>query len=238
MTRLAAAATCAENGGIAGLNYRNQATWNADWIGAHTWNAAATYVSGANSIKIGYQGAYHEDNRTQDGGSNDLTYRFNNGIPNQLTQRLEPYKTFSRVRYNALYVQDQLTRGRLTMSGALRYDHSWSYYPEQSIGGPGARFLPVQFTWAESKGVIGYNDITPRMGVAYDLFGTGKTAIKFNAGKYLEAAVNGNGNYSALLPSSRIDLTQIASVDRLERQLRSRLRSAERRGAEPDRHRW
>jgi hypothetical protein len=27
-------------------------------------------------------------------------------------------------------------------------------------------------------------------------------------GKYLEAAVNGNGNYSALLPSARIDLTQ------------------------------
>jgi hypothetical protein len=200
--------SCAENGGIAGLNYRNQAFWNADWIGAHTWNAAATYVSGANSIKIGYQGAYHADNRNQEGGTNDLTYRFNNGIPNQLTQRLEAYRTYSRVRYNALFVQDQLTRGRLTMTGALRYDHSWSYYPEQSIGGPGVRFLPVQFTWDETKGVIGYNDITPRMGVAYDLFGTGKTALKFNAGKYLEAAVNGNGNYSALLPSSRIDLTQ------------------------------
>ena len=75
--------SCAENGGIAGLNYRNQSFWNADRIGAHTWNAAATYVSGANSIKIGYQGAYHADNRNQEGGTNDLTYRFNNGIPNQ-----------------------------------------------------------------------------------------------------------------------------------------------------------
>ena len=200
--------TCAQNGGIAGLNYRNQSFWNADWIGAHTWNAAATVVSGSNSIKVGYQGAYHADNRAQEGGTNDLTYRFNNGIPNQLTQRLEAYRTYSRVRYNALFVQDQFTRGRLTLSGALRYDHSWSYYPEQSIGGPGVRFLPNQLTWEESKGVIGYNDITPRVGVAYDVFGNGKTAVKFNLGKYLEAAVNGNGNYSALLPSSRIDLTQ------------------------------
>jgi hypothetical protein len=200
--------TCAQNGGIAGLNFRNQNTWNADWIGAHTWNAAATLVSGSNSIKIGYQGAYHADNRAQEGGTNDLTYRFNNGIPNQLTQRLEAYRTYSRVRYNALFVQDQWTRGRLTMTGALRYDHSWSYYPEQSIGGEGVRFLPTKFTWAESKGIIGYNDITPRAGVAYDVFGNGKTAVKFNVGKYLEAAVNGNGNYSALLPSSRIDLTQ------------------------------
>jgi hypothetical protein len=202
------APSCPDNGGIAGLNYRAQTNWNADWIGAHTWNAAASYVTGSNSLKVGYQGAYHADNRAQEGGTNDLTYRFNNGIPNQLTQRLEPYRTYSRVRYNALFVQDQITRGRLTMTGALRYDHSWSYYPEQSIGGFGSRFLPTQFTWPESKGVIGYNDITPRAGVVYDVFGTGKTALKFNVGKYLEAAVNGNGNYSALLPSSRIDLTQ------------------------------
>ncbi len=200
--------SCAENGGIANLNYRNQTTWNADWIGAHTWNAAASYVTGANSMKIGYQGAYHADNRAPEGTTNDITYRFNNGIPNQLTQRLEPYRTYSRVRYHALYVQDQLTRGRLTMTGALRYDHSWSYYPEQSIGGEGVRFLPTKYTWGESKGVLGYNDITPRAGIAYDVFGNGKTALKLNTGKYLEAAVNGNGNYSALLPTSRIDMTQ------------------------------
>ena len=42
------------------------------------------------------------------------------------------------------------------------------------------------------------------MGAAYDLFGNGKTALKFNVGRYLEAAVNGNGNYSALLPASRV----------------------------------
>jgi hypothetical protein len=30
--------------------------------------------------------------------------------------------------------------------------------------------------------VDAYNDITPRMGVAYDLFGNGKTAIKFQMG--------------------------------------------------------
>ena len=76
----------------------------------------------------------------------------------------------------------------------------------------GERSLPAdEFTWPETKGVLGYNDITPRMGVVYDLFGTGRTALKFNAGKYLEAAVNGNGNYSALLPTSRIDLTQSRS---------------------------
>ncbi len=192
---------CPDNGGIAGLVYRGQ-NWNADWIGAHTWNAAATWVTGANSMKFGYQGAYHVDNRAPFTNNHNLEYRVNNGIPNQLTMNLFPYRTYSRVRYNAFYAQDQWTRGRLTLQGAVRYDNSWSYYPEQQIGP--TRFLPEPLVFPETKGVIGYHDISPRMGAVYDIFGTGQTAVKFNAGRYLEAAVNGNGNYSALLPSSRI----------------------------------
>ena len=88
------------------------------------------------------------------------------------------------------------------MQGALRFDHPWSTYPEQSIGG--VEFLPAATTFPETRGVEGCSDFTPRMGLAYDLLGTGKTSIKFNMGRYLEAAVNGNGNYSALLPASRV----------------------------------
>ena len=58
--------------------------------------------------------------------------------------------------------------------------------------------------------------------LAYDLFGNGKTALKFNMGRYLEAAVNGNGNYSALLPASRVPTTRHPDLDRRERQLRRR----------------
>jgi hypothetical protein len=193
-------AGCSANGGIASLVYRGQATWSADWIGAHTWNAAASWITGTHNVKFGYQGAYHVDNRAP--GGVPLSYRVNNGSPNQLTQRIRDYRSSSRVRYNALYLQDQWTRDRLTFSGALRYDHSWSYYPEQSIGG--TLFLPAVTVFPYSKGVEGYNDLSPRVAAVYDLFGNGKTAVKFNAGRYLEAAVNANGNYSELLPVSRI----------------------------------
>ena len=66
------------------------------------------------------------------------------------------------------------------------------------------RFLPTPLVFPETQGVIGYNDIDPRFGVAYDLFGNGKTALKFNLGRYLEAAVGDNGNYSSLQPVQRI----------------------------------
>ena len=46
-----------------------------------------------------------------------------------------------------------------------------------------------RLVFPETQGVVGYNDIDPRFGVAYDLFGNGKTALKFNLGRYLEAAV-------------------------------------------------
>jgi hypothetical protein len=192
---------CPTNGNIQGLVYRAQ-NWNADYMSPNRWNMSATYVEGGHNMKFGYIGAFHWVTQAPATNNYNLAYRFNNGVPNQITQDLRPYRTDTRVRMNAFYAQDQWTRGRLTLQGAIRYDNAWSYYPEQQIGP--TTFLPTALVFPETKGVIGYKDINPRMGVAFDLFGNGKTAVKFNAGRYLEAAVGGNGNYSALLPSSRI----------------------------------
>jgi Carboxypeptidase regulatory-like domain len=195
-------AGCANNGGgIPGLVYRAQ-VWNPDYMEPNRWQAAATYVTGAHNMKAGYQGVFHWQQTHPHGNNYNLDYRVNNGIPNQLTQFARPYFTDSRVRYDALYAQDQWTHGRFTVQGAVRYDHAWSYYPAQQIGP--TQFIPNALVFPESKGVIGYHDIDPRFGLAYDVFGNGKTALKFNTGRYLEAAVNGNGNYSALQPSNRV----------------------------------
>jgi hypothetical protein len=96
-----------------------------------------------------------------------------------------------RVWFGALYFQDQWTLKRFTASGALRYDHAQSRYGETCIGPD--RFVPVQAdgknSWCSSPADgVKYNDITPRWAVAWDLFGNGKTSIKYNQGKYLQAA--------------------------------------------------
>jgi len=161
-------------------------------------------VTGSQNIKFGYQGAYLVDDRIVGGGiynSASLTYRTQNGIPDQLTEVIAGNDLHQRVEFHALYGQEQLTLGRATVQGALRYDHAFSFYPAQTLGG--VRFLPTVTAFPRTQGVKGYNDLWPRGGVAYDAFGNGHTSLKFNFGRYLEAAQNG-GLFTALNPTGRV----------------------------------
>ena len=79
--------------------------------------------------------------------------------------------------------------GRLTASGGLRYDHFSDTFPDQTIG-PG-NFIPNRnIVFAERDGVK-WNDIEPRLGAAYDLFGDGRTALKASVNKYLSGDGSG-----------------------------------------------
>jgi len=166
------------------------------------WRGSASYVSGAHSLKAGYQAAYEVTDIFGNYATHGLQYRFNVGVPDQITQRITPWQQANRTRYDAFYVQDQWTRNRLTLQGALRYENARSFFPEglngllaDSVFGGPARTLP------EAKGVTGYNDIAPRMGLAYDVFGNGKTAIKVNLSKYWQSAAN-DGVYIGTNPAS------------------------------------
>jgi hypothetical protein len=194
------ASGCASNGSIANLTYRS-GTWRANWQGTHTWRASASYVQGAQSTKVGYQGGYLVANSNTYGPNQQISYRVNNGVPNQFTESIDKFPVQDRLRYDSLYAQEQWTMGRVTLQGALRYDRAWSWFPEVTVGP--SRFLPTAVTYPETQGVRSYNDVTPRGGVAFDVFGTGKTSLKINAGKYLQAAQTGLA-YGVLRPSGRL----------------------------------
>src|SRR5215471_643744 len=194
---------CDANGGIPGLVYRSQ-DWGQNYAGSYAWRASASYVTGAQSLKIGYQGNYMSDIRTWYTNSQNLAYQFNNGVPNRITQSISPWVNNGLGAWHALFVQDQYTAGRLTLQGALRFDHSSSWFPEQKEGP--TRFLPTALVIPETPGVSGYKDITPRMGLAYDVFGNGRTAFKFNVGKYLEGMGISN-NWANSNPTLRLPCT-------------------------------
>jgi hypothetical protein len=155
------------------------------------YRAALSYVTGSHSLKVGYQGAYMVA-KTPTFLGQQISYRFNNGVPNQLTQRLGPTLTSNRTVPTAFFVQDQWTRDRLTVQGGLRYEHVRSFFPEGENGVVEAHRFGPAFTFPRTEGVRGYNDLTPRMGASYDIFGTGKTAVKVSISQYLQAPFNGD----------------------------------------------
>lgn len=87
-----------------------------------------------------------------------------------------------------IYASDRWTLRRLTINGWIRFDHVNVAIPEQSAAASrriGARSFPAV------ENVPNWNDINPRVGVAYDLFGTGKTALKASVNRYVTQAVFG-----------------------------------------------
>jgi hypothetical protein len=196
-----------QGGAIPGLCYRAISTLcgagfatSTGWISANTWHANISYVTGSHNIKFGYNGLYDYDNQDSNyANSQGLVYQFNNGVPNQFWQLSGIFKSQWRTRYDAFFAQDSWTVGRLTLQGAVRVEHAWSYYPPTYIGG--TRFIPYS-TIPEADGA-NFMDVMPRAGVAYDLFGNGKTSLKGNFGKYVQPAQNA-GIYTGAAPTSGI----------------------------------
>jgi len=197
------AAGCASNGSIPGLVYRSQ-DFGTNFTGSWNWKGTASYITGAHSFKVGYQGTYMTDDRTWSTNTQNMTFRVSNGVPNQLTESISPWINNARAGWHAFFVQEQYTRSRLTVQGALRYDRSTSWFPEQREGP--SRFLPQAIVIPETNGVNAYKDFTPRLGASWDVFGNGKTALKANIGKYLEG-VGVQLNYANSNPTLRMPQT-------------------------------
>lgn len=71
---------------------------------------------------------------------------------------------------------------RMTINYGVRFDYLNAAVPEQHLAA--GRFVPER-NFAAVKNVPNWKDINPRVGVSYDLFGTGRTAIKATVGRYI-----------------------------------------------------
>jgi hypothetical protein len=179
--------------------------WADNDANPNNWRASMSYVTGAHNLKIGYQGSYQRSLQARDANTTLLRYTTNNRVLNGVGYTLATrWEQNDRTATSALFIQDQWTRGRFTLQGAVRYDRASSWAPAEHNGTTEiSRFNPAPISFPRTVSVSGYNDITTRLGAAWDVFGNGKTALKANWGKYLQNATN-DENYTANNPAARI----------------------------------
>ena len=192
-----------------GLTYRGQAgtsrnSLNSVWY----YRAAVSYITGAHAVKIGFNnGQGHRNARIH--SYNPIDYRFNNGAPNQITIRATPTDERGNLIADAgIYAQDKWTMDRLTLGLGLRFDYYKTSYPEMHLGP--VLLAPLrEVTITPQPGVTGWKDLTPKLMATYDLFGTGKTAIKVSLNKYVGGMTLGSDLPfgTALSPVSKLVTT-------------------------------
>ena len=90
-------------------------------------------------------------------------------------------QAFNIDRYGT-FVQDQWTIGdRLTLNLGLRWAITEGWLPEQSRGG--GRWFPVS-TFPETRDLVNFNTVSPRLGLVYALGEARRTSIKFHYGRH------------------------------------------------------
>src|SRR5262245_29801441 len=182
-----------EQGGILpGLIYRAPTTfggtnaggyWSRPWGATHNLRGSASYVTGSHNVKVGASYAYHMNTSVSFYNDARLAYRFRDGSPNQLPMfGLHGARIETRTGLASLYAQDQWTLRRVTLQAGLRFEHIGTHFPEQQVGPD--RFIPVAIKFPAQGSGISAKDINPRFGFAYDVFGTGRTAVRASFGRY------------------------------------------------------
>ena len=165
--------------------------------------ASLSYVTGSHAIKVGFYlqtGAVWSTTYSPPGGPIAIT--LNHGLPSSITYLATPITIADDLNANlGIFAQDQWTFRKATINAGLRFDYQSESVPAQHLGA--TEWLPVR-DFAAQPNVVGWKDISPRVGLSYDLFGNGKTALKATASRYvagegiaIAAAENPAANTSA-----------------------------------------
>src|ERR1043166_1956392 len=156
---------------------------------SHYLISSLSYVTGSHALKIGVQDRFGWQRDTRSGINGDMNQQYRNGVATQVTIFNTPTTFKNNVDADlGLYVQDTWTKNRLTLSPGLRLDYFRTPIPEQTV--PAGRFVPDRHFDAIND-LVTWKNISPRLGVSWDLFGTGKTAIKGTLGSYMQSQGTG-----------------------------------------------
>jgi hypothetical protein len=188
-------------------NNINSGAWNnpADHFSKlFTEQFAASYVTGSHSMRFGATISQAQWRLTQQ-YTRDIQPVTYNGLlangninPVSVTLRIPTDRSNSIKNDSAIFAQDKWTFGRATVNAGLRWDWFISSVDPETLPAGTFNQAVSYSTCPDGKNnlnancvgqVANWKDLNPRVGIAYDLFGNGKTAIKASVARY----VNGVG---------------------------------------------
>lgn len=165
---------------------------------------SASYVTGSHTSKFGLQVVKGND-QAERYRIGDYIVRLSSGN----AQRIEiwgPENRTSRLTSIGFYGQDQWVVKRATLNLGLRYDYVTTSADPQVL--PANTMLPER-TFQGIDKIINYHDVSPRFGIAYDLFGNNRTAVKAAVNRYLYPQDFAGGRHPTALavPNTLRDFT-------------------------------
>jgi hypothetical protein len=193
---------------------KRQSAWGAPadhFSLLRTYSGSMSYVTGSHAFKVGT--AISEGNwRLLEEFTGDVsTITYNAGVPVSVTLRLPTDRRNGIKADVGIYAQDRWTLGRATLNLGLRYDWFQGETREGEVL-PNRYNAGFRFTRCpdgrndQRAGCVGtvqdWKDLSPRVGVAYDVFGDGRTAVKASVARYVAgqqiAVANANNPVTAL----------------------------------------
>jgi hypothetical protein len=109
-----------------------------------------------------------------------------------------PYQSAVKQRTLGAFLQDQWSLGDTTLNLGLRLDMLNGWIPAVTM--PAGDFVPER-SFPEVPDALNWKDLSPRIGVAHDLFGNGRTAVKGFIGRFVSFQSNA-GLLAALAPAA------------------------------------
>jgi len=155
--------------------------WGSQVFKQGNQRVTVSYITGSHAFKTGLYALEALVHRRAF-INHDVSYTFRGGVPQSVTYWATPYEREGRVRSVGLYAQDQWTIRRLTLNLGARFDSFYGWIPELHL--PAGRWVPAR-DFPRVENVPNWKDLSPRLGAAYDLSGTGKTALKVYLGRYV-----------------------------------------------------
>ncbi|MCY4600717.1 MAG: TonB-dependent receptor [Acidobacteria bacterium] len=145
--------------------------------------ASVSYVTGSHNLKFGMSGLWLGENTINSNYHQWYSALAVGPRPVRATFHAPAWQ-INRARNMGIYAQEQWTLDRLTINAGIRYDYEQSSWPDQTTPGAGTWFAGEQDLVLPGQTANGWRDLQPRLGLAWDVRGDGRTAVKFGAHRY------------------------------------------------------